>query len=302
MRSYRKRMLEFANMGHLQLWYARIDEKNFIDAVPEQIRKSVKQFMAKARHRNHVQILDKMTDLIDDRKRIVEDKPLIVRETHTTDGVPIGEALDLFLKSYLPTLAEDRRQLLKRYRLLDAARKVVGVGSVGTRCWVLYLHGNVDDDPLFLQLKQATASVLEPYTTVSALPHHGQRVVTGQRVIQGGPDIFLGWGGSERLHFYVRQLRDMKGSFEILPNAALDPKLPRFRAYCELCGWALALAHAKSGDAALIAGYVGKSEELDEAIAQFSVAYADQTKKDFASLRRAAQEGKIEAASDQPLP
>jgi uncharacterized protein (DUF2252 family) len=172
-------------------------------------------------------------------------------------------------------------------------RKVVGVGSVGTRCWVIFLIGNHAEDPLFLQVKEAQPSVLEPYSSRSSYTNHGQRVVAGQRLIQGAPDIFLGWGEQDGIHFYVRQLRDMKGGVEFDPEKLKIENIPQYTA---LCAWALALAHAKSGDAAMIAGYAGNSDELDEAITRFAFAYADQTEKDFNALARAAKKGRIKVA------
>lgn len=298
-RSYRKRIRQFSKMGNLELFYARIGEHCFTKAFPEKMREGIRQFTAKAKRRTHLQVLEKMTDLIDDQKRIVENRPFIVRETHSEEGMPIQESIENFLHSYLPSLSDNRRHLLKRYRIHDVARKVVGVGSVGTRCWVIFLHGSTDGDPLFLQLKQATPSVLEPYTAPSAYSHQGQRVVAGQQLIQGAPDIFLGWGVGEKYHYYVRQLRDMKGSAEFMPNIAEDGKLPRFKLYCQLCGWALALAHAKSGDSAIISGYAGKSEELDDAIEQFAVAYADQNDRDYQLLKSAAAEGRVAVANHE---
>jgi uncharacterized protein (DUF2252 family) len=216
--------------------------------------------------------------------------PFIVRETHTQNGIPIEEALGLFLDSYLLSLADDRKALLEHYRIVDVARKVVGVGSVGTRCWIIFLTGNNSDDPLFLQLKEAQPSVLESYSSRSAYTNHGQRVVAGQRLIQAAPDIFLGWGEVGGIHFYVRQLRDMKGGVEFDPEKVTVKNLPQ---YSSLCAWALALSHAKSGDAAMITGYVGNSEELDEAMVRFAFAYADQTEKDYDALVAAAKSGRI---------
>jgi len=173
----------------------------------------------------------------------------------------------------------------------------VGVGSVGTRCWIIFLTGNNSNDPLFLQVKEAQASVLEPYVSPSAYKHHGQRVVAGQRLIQAAPDIFLGWGEIAGLHFYVRQLRDMKGGVEFDPDKVTVKNLPQ---YSSLCAWALALSHAKSGDAAMIAGYTGNSEELDEAMVRFAFAYADQTEKDHQALLAAAKSGRIKVAVSEP--
>ena len=207
-------------------------------------------------------------------------------------------ALDTMLHSYVLSLDFDRRRMLSRYRIVDIARKVVGVGSVGTSCWVMLLSGPGKDDPLFLQVKQAQASVLEPYSAYK-LPysHHGQRVVIGQRLVQGSPDIFLGWGEIGSHDFYVRQLADMTGSMEI--EGDNRRQIDSFFEYCALCGWALALAHAKSGDAAMISGYCGKSAVLDEAIANFSVAYARQTEQDYDLLDKARRSGRIQVF-DEP--
>jgi uncharacterized protein DUF2252 len=212
-------------------------------------------------------VLDKLTDMVGDQHRIRESKPLIVREAKTVGGRPVTEALARFIRTYLASNSGDRRPLLARYKVLDVVRKAVGIGSVGTRCWVIFLAGNHDEDPLFLQVKEAEASVLAPYTSPSVYATQGQRVVVGQRLIQGAPDIFLGWGEQDGFHFYVRQLRDMKGSADFVPG---ETDIPSFIEQCGLFGWALALAHAKSGDPAIIAGYAGKSEALDEAIARRS--------------------------------
>jgi len=172
---------------------------------------------------------------------------------------------------------------------------VVGVGSVGTSCWVILLQGVDRDDPLFLQVKQAQPSVLAPYVTAKVLfDGHGQRVVAGQQLTQGSPDIFLGWGDVEGRHFYVRQLADMKGSMKFGEHG--EATIDGFVQYCRLCGWGLALAHAKSGDAAMIAGYCGNSDALDEAIGQFALQYADQTDRDYAALDKARRSGRIQAA------
>ena len=251
--------------------------------------------MSKAKERTHMQVLGKLTDMVDDKFRLKVNAPFIVRETHTQAGVPIEEALGLFLESYFLSLADDRKTLLQHYRIVDVARKVVGVGSVGTRCWIIFLTGNNSNDPLFLQLKEAQPSVLEPYVYKSTYANHGQRVVAGQRLIQAAPDIFLGWGEIGGIHFYVRQLRDMKGGVEFDREKVTVKNLPQ---YSSLCAWALALSHAKSGDAAMIAGYVGNSEVLDEAMARFAFAYADQTEKDHAALAAAAKSGRIKVAAE----
>ncbi|MCA0301289.1 MAG: DUF2252 domain-containing protein [Proteobacteria bacterium] len=297
-RSYRKRIARYAGMGHLEVWYDRIDERTVLDSLSPRVRRGAQRIVDKARAKGHQRVLEKMTEQIQGEHRIVEDHPVIVRETHTADGVPIGEALDGLLRSYIGSLSFDRRRLLARYRIVDVARKVVGVGSVGTGCWVVLLMGNDNDDPLFLQVKEAQSSVLEPYARFT-LPfdNHGRRVVVGQRLIQGSPDIFLGWGELEHRQFYVRQLADMKGGVEMVEGDR--DGIDGFKEYCRLCGWALALAHAKSGDPALIAGYCGHSDVLDEALAVFANAYADRTERDHAALEKARGSGRIEAIDDK---
>ncbi len=296
-RSYRKRIRRFAEMGYLEVWYNRIDERAVMDTLSAKARKRAERVLTKAREKGHVQVLDKLTEQVDGEHRIIEEVPLIVRETHLENGMPINNALDLMLRSYVESLTYDRRKLLSRYRIVDSARKVVGVGSVGTGCWVILLQGIDNDDPLFLQVKQAQASVLAPYVE-SKLPfeNQGRRVVVGQRLTQGAPDIFLGWGEGVGSYFYVRQLADMKGSAAF--NEGNVEQLETFDEYCALCGWALALAHAKSGDPALIAGYCGNTPELDDAIAKFALAYAKQTDRDHDALDKARRIGRIRVASE----
>ncbi len=292
--SYRERLREYAEMGHLQLWYATIKDKDILDALSPDVRKKAEQLFAKAKKRGHLQVLEKLTSLVDEKQRIIEEAPLIVRETRTQKGTPIAAAVGVLLERYLSNLAQDRQVLISKYRVVDVARKVVGVGSVGTRCWVLLLQGASQADPLFLQFKEAQASVLAPYFKAQTFKNEGRRVVEGQRLIQGAPDIFLGWGEIEGHDFYMRQLRDMKGSVEFDPE---NWRAEGVQEYSMLCGWALALAHAKSGDAAMIAGYAGKSDALDDALATFAFAYADQTERDFEALKKAAREKRIPVAS-----
>jgi uncharacterized protein (DUF2252 family) len=293
-RSYRQHLLRFSTMGHLQLWNTQITERALLDALPAELRESAKAITSKAKERTHLQVLEKMTDLLDNRQRIIESRPLIVRESKTASGRSIREALGLFLQQYMQSLAPDRQLLLSRYRVMDVVRKVVGIGSVGTRCWVIYLQGQDSGDPLFLQVKEAQASVLELYCDKSSFVNCGERVVAGQRLIQGSPDIFLGWGELDGIQYYVRQLRDMKGGVNFDPNKF---RINGMTAYAGLCGWSLAFAHAKSGDAAILAGYVGQNESLDEAIATFATAYADQTERDYLALKDAARSGRIKVAS-----
>jgi uncharacterized protein (DUF2252 family) len=291
--SYRKRMRQYAEMGNLELWYSTIKEDDIMKSLTGTAQEGLKKIASKARERTHMQVLDKLTDLVDDKFRLRDDAPFIVHVTHTETGKTIKEALELFLRSYTTSLADDRRYLLSQYRIVDVARKVVGVGSVGTRCWVIYMRGNHDEDPLFLQLKEAQPSVLEPFVGKSKYSNHGQRVVAGQRLIQGAPDIFLGWGEQGGIQYYVRQMRDMKGGVEFDPEKVKIENIPQ---YAALCAWAMALAHAKSGDAAQIAGYVGKNDDLDEAMVHFAFAYADQTEKDYKALEEASRRGRVKVA------
>lgn len=298
--AYRKHMRRYAEMGYLEVWYDRIDERAVLGAASPRAHRAAERIMDKARAKGHVAVLEKLTEQVGGEHRIIEDAPLIVRETHTDHGIPVGTALDMMLRSYLESLSVDRRRLLARYRIVDSARKVVGVGSVGTGCWVVLLQGVDGDDPLFLQVKQAQESVLAPYVDFRlTIRNQGERVVVGQRLTQGSPDIFLGWGEVAGTHFYVRQLADMKGSVKFTEGH--DESIGAFVEYCALCGHALALAHAKSGDPAMIAGYCGNSAALDEAIASFAVAYLKQTEQDYEALAKARQSGRIQIADEGVL-
>lgn len=291
--SYRKRMRQYAEMGNMELWYATIKEEDIMETLSPIAQGSLKKIASKARERTHLQVLGKLTDIVDEKYRLRDDAPFIVHMKETQSGIPIEKAMEVFLESYISSLADDRKFLLGQYRIVDVARKIVGVGSVGTRCWILFLRGNHDEDPLFLQVKEAQPSVLSPYVAKSVYKNEGQRVVAGQRLIQGAPDIFLGWSNQYGMDFYVRQMRDMKGGVEFDPAKVKIENMPQ---YTSICAWALALAHAKSGDAALIGGYVGKSEELDDAMVRFAFAYANQTEKDYKALVHAAKSGRIKVA------
>jgi len=291
-KSYREKMRKFASMGNLELWYSTIREKDIFDAMPASARAGAERIIQKAKGSTNMQVLEKLTDLVDEKYRLLDDAPFIVHETHTEQGTPIQEALGKVLESYFASISPERKNLLKHYRIVDVARKVVGVGSVGTRCWIIFLKGNHDNDPLFLQIKEAEASVLESFIPKSIYKSHGRRVVEGQRLIQGAPDIFLGWGEQEGKHFYIRQLRDMKGGIEFDPEKVKVKNMP---AYGALCAWSLALAHAKSGDAAMIAGYVGKSEVLDDVMVRFAFAYDQQNEKDYATFKDAIKIGRLKA-------
>jgi uncharacterized protein (DUF2252 family) len=292
--SYRQRIREYAEMGCLATWYSIISEQDLLSAAPSKLHGKWKKALDKAKQGTHLQVLEKMTDLINNKQRIVENAPFIVRETKTDQGMPIRQAVGIFLQEYLSSLSDERRQLVERYQVLDVARKVVGVGSVGTRCWIAFMQGSSEADPLFIQYKEAEESALAPYLkNAPTYPNQGFRVVTGQRLIQGSPDILLGWGQVGKTHFYVRQLRDMKGSYEFDPKTTSSKGMEK---YCGLCGWALALAHAKSGDAAKIAGYFGKTDEVDEALTKFAFAYSEQNDRDYDALKKAAKSKRITVA------
>jgi uncharacterized protein (DUF2252 family) len=290
--SYRKHIREYASMGYLATWYSTIRENDLFGSFHQNRRSlgRLQKILAKAKKGSNLQVLEKMTDLVDNKQRIVESAPFVVREVKTQKGTPIRKVLGIFLEQYLASLSPDRRTLISRYQVLDVARKVVGVGSVGTRCWVVFMQGLEQGDPLFLQVKEAQTSVLAPYLDAPSFQNEGFRVVSGQRLIQGSPDILLGWGTAEGIQFYVRQLRDMKGSYEFDPDAVTRKG---FLDYCGLCGSALALAHAKSGDPAKIAGYVGKSDALDEALTEFAFAYSEQNDRDYEVLKKAARTHRI---------
>ena len=294
--SYRQRMAEYSEMGELEVWYTRIGEEEVKGLLTEaragkKTTKKVSKNVQKARGRDSLQAFSKLTTVVEGRRIINEDPPLLVR---IPEGDELRTQVNAILESYKRTLQEDRRHLLERYRFVDAARKVVGVGSVGTRAYVVLLEGRDRDDPLFLQVKQAGASVLESYVESSTYEHHGHRVVAGQRLMQAASDIFLGWfRGTEGWDFYWRQLKDMKGSAKVESMSADELVL-----YGGLCGWALARAHARSGDRVEIAAYLGKSERFDHAIADFAVAYADQNEKDHEALYAAVKSGRIEADAE----
>jgi len=300
-RAYREAMRSFAAQTNLEVWYARLDVEAAMGEIetadPEAVRQ-VRKGVAKARAKDSLRALAKLSEVVDGEPRIRSEPPLLVplgELVEAREEVEVRAGLDTVLASYRESLPADRRQLLDGYRLRDIARKVVGVGSVGTRAWVLLLTGADDDDPLFLQAKEAEASVLEPYVGASRFRNHGRRVVEGQRLMQAASDIFLGWcpavglDGRER-HFYVRQLWDWKRSAEV---ESMTPS--GFEIYARLCGWTLARAHARSGDRIAIAAYLGGGDSFDGAIAEFSEAYAEQSERDHAALVAAIDSGRIEA-------
>ncbi|WP_030689835.1 DUF2252 domain-containing protein [Streptomyces globisporus] len=286
--SYRTTMRRLAGLGELDVWYERISADDILRVVRGEDRARLTKRLAGARRRTSLQALEKLTGTDSEgNRRIVDDPPLLERATDI-DRITLGK----IFSDYRSSLAEERRILLDRYRFVDAARKVVGVGSVGTRCFVLLLEGRDENDPLILQVKEAGRSVLEQYLPPTAHSHQGRRVVYGQRLTQAASDIFLGWmTGPEQRHFYWRQLRDMKGSAEV---ETMSPAT--LRDYARLCGRALARAHARSGDRIAIAAYLGGSDVFDRAVADFALAYAAQNADDYAALGAAIAAGMVTAA------
>jgi len=298
-RSYREHMTAYAEMRELDVWYSRIVADDLLGMVrtsraakaasKSQIKaglKSTEKGFAKARGRTSLQAAAKMTEVVDGTRRIIDQPPLIMH----LDELQLTETTHQLFGQYKATLEDDRRELLGRYEVADMARKVVGVGSVGTRCIIVLLVGRDNDDPLFLQVKEAGPSVLEPYLGRSKFTHGGHRVVAGQRLTQAASDIFLGWmtGKPAGRPFYWRQLRDMKGSIETELLRA-----PGLEILATMCGWTLARGHARSGRRIAIASYLGVSDRFDQAIADFATSYADQAEKDYASLLKAIKQGKI---------
>jgi uncharacterized protein (DUF2252 family) len=301
-RTYREAMHGYAAMGDLDLWYSRLGVDALVEqfaavASPKQLKRAERN-IAKARSKDSLRAFERLTEIIAGELRIRSDPPVVVA-TRDLFAQEQHEALDrtiqAMLRSYHSTLTNDRGRLLERFRYVDSARKVVGVGSVGTRAWIALLLGRGGTDPLFLQFKEAEASVLEPFLGASQFENHGQRVVEGQRLTQAANDIMLGWlrttgpDGLER-DYYVRQLWDAKGS------ALVDLMNPKaLGEYAKICGQALARAHARAGDAVAIASYLGRGRSFDRALAAFAEAYADQNEQDYATMRDAVESGTIVA-------
>jgi len=296
-KAYRERMANYAKETYLSIWYKTIQMQEILATLSAEAQKETAAIVAKAQSRTQLQLFEKMAHLVNDHPQIMSTGSLLTRDANLESNHKTELLEEAILKSYIESLNYDRRNLLERYQVLDIARKVVGVGSVGTRCWVILLQGVNDNDPLFLQIKEAQHSVLEPFShTTLPFPNQGRRVVFGQRTVQGAPDIFLGWGQlQDGLQFYVRQLSDMKGGIELSPGKT---KLSFFKEYCNMCGWALALAHAKSGDPAILSGYCGSSDELDTSFAQFAFAYAKQNERDYEAMQQAANSGRIAVAKN----
>jgi uncharacterized protein (DUF2252 family) len=319
--AYREAMAGFAQMRTMDVWYARLDEDQVMKAVrasrdeaakagggkkgkarkdaklAKRAAKTAERTRLKAHTRDSIHALSKLGEVVDGRYRIISQPPIIIPERDLADryGLSAEETArgirDQF-RAYRATLPDERRQLLERFEIVDTARKVVGVGSVGTRAFIGLLQGRDADDPLFLQVKEATASVLEEHLGPSRYSHHGERVVRGQRMMQAASDIFLGWttGLDVRRHYYWRQLRDMKGS------ALVEAMIPSgLSFYAGICGWTLARAHARSGDPVAIAAYLGTTDAFDRAITEFSLAYADRNEQDYEQFAAAVRSGRLQA-------
>jgi uncharacterized protein (DUF2252 family) len=303
-RSYREAMQEFASMRTLDLWYARVEvdelARSFTEQASSADAKRLERDLERARTKDSLKAFAKLTHVVDGEPRIVSDPPLIVPLDDLAEAGQrevAREEVRRVIRHYRRTLSGDRRRLVERFRFVDAAHKVVGVGSVGAEAWIVLMLGRDDHDPLFLQAKEAGSSVLEPYLGKSVHSNHGQRVVEGQRLMQAATDILLGWvrepdrrGGSR--DFYVRQLWDQKGS------ATIETMTPRLlEDYGRLCGWTLAKAHARVGDPIGISAYLGKGNVVDSALASFAETYADQSERDYAALEQAVKKGRVKAAT-----
>ena len=297
--AYREAMRGLASMPTLDLWYSRVDAEplvaQFQSTASAKRRKLMEKNLAKTRAKDSLSAFSKLTTIVDGEPRIVSDPPLIVPIEDLAGGRDIEEFARGVNRGYRGTLQGDRKHLLERFRYVHAARKVVGVGSVGTRAWIMLMLGRDNDDPLFLQLKEAQPSVLEPFLGKSDYANHGQRVVEGQRLMQAASDIMLGWHrvtGTDNVErdFYFRQLWDQKGSAII---EGMTPK--ELGAYAEICGRTLARAHARSGDAVMISAYLGSSDALDRALADFAELYTDQNELDYAALSDAVKTGRVTA-------
>ena len=313
--AYRTQMAEFAEVRTLDIWYARLSEQEFMSGIKEAARavervgskkvaktaaKAAEKQVRKAHTRDSLQALSRLAERVDGRYRIVSQPPAVIplRDLAPRVGLSVDELEHVIheqFRAYRETLQDDRRHLLEKFEIVDMAHKVVGVGSVGTRAFVVLLEGRDQDDPLFLQVKEATASVLEDHLPKSRYRHPGERVVQGQRLMQAASDIFLGWskGHEANRHLYWRQLRDMKGSalVESMVPAALT-------FYAEVCGRTLARAHARSGDPVALSAYIGKKDRFDQAITDFSDRYADQNERDYEAFAAAIRSGRLAAVED----
>ncbi|MCD2110494.1 DUF2252 domain-containing protein [Rhodococcus rhodochrous] len=297
---YRETICRQAQLGNMAVRYAHLDPTTEMaelgDKLTTRMEKRTRKALEKASRRDSLQALEKLTTVVDGRRRIISDPPLIVPVEEVfadLDAEAIYDELHDRVRSYRATLQWDRRVLLEQFELVQAARKVVGVGSVGTRAWILLLRGADDDDPLFLQAKEAQRSVLSYYVDGPTFRNEGERVVNGQRLMQSASDIFLGWqqgAGADGVNrdFYIRQLRDGKGS------AVIEEMVPKgMKLYGRLCGRVLACAHARAGDRIALAAYLGTDEEFDEALSSFAVSYADRNERDLQALHEAVEQGRV---------
>jgi uncharacterized protein (DUF2252 family) len=298
-RAYREAMDRFSKTPVLDVWYYHVEAEKILDLFDRYSKKgakSTKKMLKKARTKTREATLDKLTEMVDGRRQIVNDPPLLVRLSDLLTEEQKAQIPETHLEEswfdYIDSLPDERRLLLSRFQVTDTALRVGGVGSVGTRCSIALLEGGAKEDAIILQQKEAGASVLEAYLPDRGYTNHAHRVVTGQRLMQAASDIFLGWHQSRltEVHFYWRQLKDMKGSVDV---AVLDEK--GLGTYLAVCSWCLARAHARTGDPAAIAGYLGKGDSFDKAIAMFAVAYANQTERDHQALVDAIESGRIQA-------
>jgi hypothetical protein len=298
-------MAELAGMRRLDVWYSRLDVEELQDVIADRLEpgemKRFRKNVAKAKAKDSLKAFDKLVRTVDGHPQLVGDPPLVVPLSDLFPDLElhqIEDALRVLLGSYRRSLRGDHRHLIQGFRFASAARKVVGVGSVGTRAWIVLMLGTEDGDPLLLQAKEAQASVLEPFLGRSRYANHGQRVVEGQRLMQSASDVLLGWIRSSGVDgvprdYYVRQLWDGKGSADV---ESMKPSV--MVSYARLCGWTLARAHARSGDPVAIAGYLGSGDRFDRALARFAETYADQNERDHAALRAAVESGRVAATTD----
>lgn len=300
---YQRRIEQYAKMPYLDLAQEFIGEKDIRKHFSKDHQKKLDAYLKETKGQGNIQVLQSLTTLVGKDRKIINKPPLIEHFKKDAFGVPLESLIDKALLNYSSTLLADRQVLFERYYLKDYARKIVGVGSVGTNCMVLYFEGDSEKDPLFLQYKEAQKSVLTPYLGESIYRDMGRRVVAGQRLLQGAPDIFLNYGAvqfdiNKSQGFYLRQLRDMKGGIGI---GAGGVSLKNFPDYAKLFGWALALGHARSGDAAMIAGYCGQSEELNTALYAFAKSYAKQNEQDYELFCKAVKKGRLKAAKQKSV-
>lgn len=291
---YRERLAQYAQLAPLPMWYERVDSTALLNRTTDPaMKRRFQELVDSARQRTVEKLLPKLTERVDGHLKFKDRPPLLFHPPHFDKFL---SEIQIVIDKYRATLSDERRVLLDRYRLVDVAYKVVGVGSVGLRCGIILML-DPDDSPLVLQIKEARASVLEKYVGMSQRTHHGHRIVHGQRVMQAASDIFLGWGNDhDGRSYYIRQLRDMKISIDVEGMSITE-----LQDHVRICGWALARAHAKAGDAASISGYLGTGTQFDEALSDFAMAYANQVQADFETLRAAANSGRIVAKDDTDL-